>query len=462
MGKLKIKYGTFASYNSLATKDPDTLYFITDSDRGGTVYKGTKLVTQAIKVELGGQDDQQVMTITDYSKSTPSVYTVRSSAAITAIVSSIEGAISAHRAIGDNSTADGKATGSSYGHAKLSDATDGTETAADGGTAATPKAVKDALNAAKEYADGIVGGLSGAMVFKGTIGAAADNPTVTDLPDTHGVGDTYRVVTAGTYAGQSCEIGDMIICVTAGTTAFNSDWTVAQNNIDGAVTTTDTLTANTLVLGNGNGTVKKLPAGTDGYYLTQGSNGPEWTQFYNAKFGSGYGTCSTAAATTAKVGTLDAFVLKKGGVAALKFTYANTKASATLNINSTGAKPIFWRGAAITADYIIEAGDTVSFMYDGTRYHIISIDRPIDTALSPTSRNAVRNSVVHAALAGKQDTLTPGDGVLIGTVNNTDNTIHLDYGAVEAANTAKPVTGAAVHSAIGAAALVWEEITPAE
>ena len=68
---------------------------------------------------------------------------------------------------------------------------------------------------AKDYADGLVGGLSGAMVFKGTIGTGG---TVTQLPANHAIGDTYRVITAGTYAGQHCEIGDMIICITAGTT----------------------------------------------------------------------------------------------------------------------------------------------------------------------------------------------------------------------------------------------------
>ena len=40
-----------------------------------------------------------------------------------------------------------------YGHVKLSDTTTGTATAASGGTAATPKAVADALAAAKSYTD---------------------------------------------------------------------------------------------------------------------------------------------------------------------------------------------------------------------------------------------------------------------------------------------------------------------
>lgn len=72
-----------------------------------------------------------------------------------------------------------------------------------------------------------------AMTFKGIIGTGG---TVTALPATHKVGDTYKVSTAGTYAGAKCEIGDMIICVKDGSSDTASDWTIVQSNIDGAVT----------------------------------------------------------------------------------------------------------------------------------------------------------------------------------------------------------------------------------
>lgn len=72
-----------------------------------------------------------------------------------------------------------------------------------------------------------------AMIFKGTIGTGG---TVTTLPATHNAGWTYKVITAGTYAGKTCEVGDLIICIADGTVASDNDWTVAQTNIDGAVT----------------------------------------------------------------------------------------------------------------------------------------------------------------------------------------------------------------------------------
>ena len=70
-----------------------------------------------------------------------------------------------------------------------------------------------------------------AMVFKGTLGTGG---TITALPTTgYSAGWTYKVITAGTYAGVSCGIGDMVICVKDHATgASNSDWSVVQSQLD--------------------------------------------------------------------------------------------------------------------------------------------------------------------------------------------------------------------------------------
>ena len=68
-----------------------------------------------------------------------------------------------------------------------------------------------------------------AMVFKGVINSNSE------LPTTHKQGWTYRIGAIGTYAGKTCEVGDMIICVTDGTAATDAHWAVIQNNVDGAV-----------------------------------------------------------------------------------------------------------------------------------------------------------------------------------------------------------------------------------
>ncbi len=80
-----------------------------------------------------------------------------------------------------------------------------------------------------------------AMRFKGTIGlTSVNNYTIngvaSEFPSkTATVGDTYRVVTTGRYAGIQCEVGDLLICITADSTGTNTAWTVAQTNINGQI-----------------------------------------------------------------------------------------------------------------------------------------------------------------------------------------------------------------------------------
>lgn len=107
---------------------------------------------------------------------------------------------------------------------------------------ATTAFVKTAVNSA-------ISGLDGAMVFKGTIGSTG--ATVTALPNSHTAGWTYVVATAGTYAGEACEVGDMITCVKTGTAASNADWNIVQNNINGAVTGPTSAVDNQVAVFNG-------------------------------------------------------------------------------------------------------------------------------------------------------------------------------------------------------------------
>ena len=84
-----------------------------------------------------------------------------------------------------------------------------------------------------------------------------------------------------------------------------------------------------------------------------------------------YGTCSTAAATTAKEVTITGYSLETNGFVVVKFTNA-VPASATLNISSEGAKAIYHNGAAIAAD-VIGAGVTALFVYNGTNYDVVAL-----------------------------------------------------------------------------------------
>ena len=93
-----------------------------------------------------------------------------------------------------------------------------------------------------------------------------------------------------------------------------------------------------------------------------------------------YGTCSTAAATAAKTVTCAGFVLVTGSEITVKFTVTNTAKNPTLNVNSTGAKAIYYNGAAITASYLA-ANKTYTFRYNGTQYDLVGdINVPVDTS----------------------------------------------------------------------------------
>ena len=91
-----------------------------------------------------------------------------------------------------------------------------------------------------------------------------------------------------------------------------------------------------------------------------------------AKAGNGYGTCSTAATIVAKTVAISNFILLKGGIVSVFFTSANEAAGATLNVNSTGAKPIRANGAAVQPG-LIKAQTVVQFQYDGTAFNIVGM-----------------------------------------------------------------------------------------
>ena len=130
-----------------------------------------------------------------------------------------------------------------------------------------------------------------AMVFRGTIGSSG--ATVTALPASHHAGDVYVVKTAGTYAGETCEIGDMILCVSTGTAASDTDWTVVQTNLTGAVTGPTSAVTNRVVVFNGTtGKIIKDSGFTIGASVPAGAKFTDTT--YSAATTSDAGLMSSA------------------------------------------------------------------------------------------------------------------------------------------------------------------------
>lgn len=94
--------------------------------------------------------------------------------------------------------------------------------------------------------------------FRGAVNSTTPLPTVA-----YKAGWQYIVGEAGTYAGNVCEAGDYIICIKdyASGSASNSDWTVLQKNLDGAVTGPSTSVANHVAVFDGTSGAKLKDSG---------------------------------------------------------------------------------------------------------------------------------------------------------------------------------------------------------
>lgn len=114
-----------------------------------------------------------------------------------------------------------------------------------------------------------------------------------------------------------------------------------------------------------------------------------------------YGTCATAAATVAKVVTCSGFVLETGATIAVKFTYYNTGASPTLNVNSTGAIAIKQYGSTAASTYMWRSGEVVLFVYNGSYWELISKSTATTTyyGLTKLSSSVTSTSTTLAATA---------------------------------------------------------------
>lgn len=99
--------------------------------------------------------------------------------------------------------------------------------------------------ATKQYVDRLVSGLNDFTV--GVVDSSTPLPT-----SDYKVGQTFRVAEAGTYAGQECEVGDLIIVISDyADSQKDSDFLVVQANVDGAVTGPDASTDANIVVFDG-------------------------------------------------------------------------------------------------------------------------------------------------------------------------------------------------------------------
>lgn len=136
-----------------------------------------------------------------------------------------------------------------------------------------------------------------------------------------------------------------------------------------------------------------------------------------------YGTCNTAAGTVVKTVDVDNFALQTGARVLVKFTVTNTVASPQLNVESTGAKLIYYKGSTIPTSYLA-ANRTYEFVYNGTQWDLIGdVNTDIDTKV--TQSITTSNAAYPLLLAPSGQTATTittsyfDSGVTLNPSNNT-------------------------------------------
>ena len=255
-----------------------------------------------------------------------------------------------------------------------------------------------------------------AMRFKGTIGLTSiDNYTINgvaaEFPSkTAAVGDTYRVVTAGNYAGIKCEVGDLLICIKADPTGKTTAWTVAQTNINGQVYHT----INGVQKGfysNDTGTFSifaPTTAGALGQVLTSaGGNGaPVWKNQSEITAG-GLTDAAKKALFTVLTYTNDVLTITVGGTTKT----ATIRGRRAINVNSEEALAT----SDSTALNFVN-GDGVSFTWDAQKKNLL-----VNANVGFTTNAGARNYAVQTDSKKQLYVNVPWSNTTYGVVSEKAN-----------------------------------------
>lgn len=230
-----------------------------------------------------------------------------------------------------------------------------------------------------------------AAVSKGQHFQGVVNSTATLPPYNYKAGWLYSVQEAGTYAGNACEVGDLIICVKdyASGSASNADWAVLQANLDGAVTGPSASVAAHVVVFDGTSGKRIKDSG-----FTIGCSVPANAKFTDTTYN---------AATDAADGLLTASLHKK--LVGIEEGADKTDAA---NVKAAGA----FMTATNTADDIAD-GTTKKLMTADERTKLEGVATGAEVNQNAFAKVKVGTTTITAA--AKQDTLEieAGEGVTI-------------------------------------------------
>lgn len=198
-----------------------------------------------------------------------------------------------------------------------------------------------------------------------------------------------------------------------GTTGIMTLLGEKQNTITGGATTitSSDLTASRVLVSSASGKVIASRIASGQLRYLNGVTSSIQTQLNTIKANCIYrGVCYTSANTAEKTVSVDGnFTLTAGIFVAIRFEQMNAASNPTLNVNNTGAKAIFYRGAAWkTSQDPARQYDTILMTYDGTQWMISALLEP----------NKVNFSNASSTLRAKNfnlDTSTSSNGTITRT-----------------------------------------------
>ena len=209
---------------------------ITDgTNTAGVAAKGTSLLFDNTSIDYQVGSDDKIIEITPKSASTSQKGIVQLNSATNSTSTSQAATPSAVKSAYDLANAAMPKSGGTF----------------TGAVTLNADPTADLGAATKQYVDTQITSkiaASDAMVFKGTLGTGG---TVTAVPTSNVTkGDTYKIITAGTWAGYSgCKVGDLLIAMTTGAsvTANTTNWAYVPSGDESTTsikysTTTQTLT----------------------------------------------------------------------------------------------------------------------------------------------------------------------------------------------------------------------------
>ena len=135
-----------------------------------------------------------------------------------------------------------------------------------------------------------------------------------------------------------------------------------------------------------------------------------------------YGTCGTAANTAAKTVSLSGntnWQLKNGSIIMVSFTNSNTAEGVTINVNNTGAYPIWYNNSEYTGTgnaYTGYAGRVTTYMFNGTHWVWVSNSYDANTQSNTNSTDtSSKIYLVGATSQGSNKTTYSHSEVYVGT-----------------------------------------------